>query len=480
MAKINQFIKAECYLLFYFGGMVSLYSLLSVFRHWHFQSSALDLGLHDQMIWYYSCFKTPTCTLTPAFENLSSMLGDHFDPIEALAAPLFWVFPHVEALLILQSFLLMLPLFPLFFFTQIRLGRRAAYFFCGAYSVYWGIQLTANFDFHEVSFAVPLIAFALYFMDLERWKSFSICAILLMLVKEDMCLLVSFLGLHLVLRRHFARGLFWSIFGFAVFYAEIKFVIPFFKGSPGYGYWFYPQLGPGPLEALKNCLVHPWIVPLTLFSNKTKIETILVTYAPFSFLSLLSPLSILTLPSICERMLSNQPDFWELRAHHYCAVLSLIIAMSAGDGLFLLLKNFSSETERKKWLGFFCAFILVLNLATVPVAPLRKLFNPSYYRLTTDDLTGDQAIGLIPGDSSVLAQQTIVPHLSHRKIIRLMDPDSISREREDYVIACRYLYCGPLADFGQVEQCLRLREKKGYQKIFDQNGWIVLKRAGVK
>src|SRR5580658_7876744 len=106
MAKINQFIKAECYLLFYFGGMVSLYSLLSVFRHWHFQSSALDLGLHDQMIWYYSCFKTPTCTLTPAFENLSSMLGDHFDPIEALAAPLFWVFPHVEALLILQSFLL--------------------------------------------------------------------------------------------------------------------------------------------------------------------------------------------------------------------------------------------------------------------------------------------------------------------------------------------------------------------------------------
>jgi hypothetical protein len=154
--------------------------------------------------------------------------------------------------------------------------------------------------------------------------------------------------------------------------------------------------------------------------------------------------------------------------------------MSAGDGLFFLLGHFSGESKRSKWLAFFCAVILVLNLATVPIAPLRKLFNPSYYRLTSGDLTGDQALKLIPEDSSVLAQQTIVPHLSHRKIIRLMDSDSIPKEREDYVIACRYLYCGPLADFSQVEQCLSLREKDGYQKIFDQNGWVVLKRGGAK
>src|ERR1700677_2808464 len=246
--KIIKFLKTELYLFLYFLLMIFLYSLLSLFRHWHFQSYGLDLGLHDQMIWYYSQFQTPTCTITPAFENLASMLGDHFDPIAALAVPLFWVFPHVEALLVLQTILLMLPLFPIFFFTQKRLGRWAATLFCVAYSIFWGIQETANTDFHEVSFAVPLIAFALYFMDEEKWKYFSVCALLLMLVKEDMCLLVSFFGIYLILRRHFKTGAFWALFGFIMFYTEIKFVIPFFKGSPGYGYWYYPQLGLGPLE----------------------------------------------------------------------------------------------------------------------------------------------------------------------------------------------------------------------------------------
>ncbi len=66
-----------------------MYSDMSLFRHWHFQSNAFDLGNLDQAIWHYSRFERPECTIMSKW----TYLGDHFHPILALFVPLFWVFP---------------------------------------------------------------------------------------------------------------------------------------------------------------------------------------------------------------------------------------------------------------------------------------------------------------------------------------------------------------------------------------------------
>ncbi|HTC22674.1 MAG TPA: DUF2079 domain-containing protein [bacterium] len=471
------FIKNNRLLFLYFLLMSFLYSLLSLYRHWHFISYAWDLGIFDQAIWHYSRFEAPACTI----RGFTNILGDHFTPILSLLAPFYWLLPRVEVLLVAQAVLFMLPLFPIFFFAQKRLGRGPAFAFCGAYSIFWGIQAAANFDFHEISFAVPLIAFAVYFIDEERWKSFSVCALLLMLTKEDMCIYVVFLGFFILLRRRFKWGLFWVAFGLCAFFLEIKLIIPFFKGAPGYDYWTYSQLGPGPVEAVKNLMIHPWLLPEVIFSNRIKDTTILCTYFSYLFLPLLSPLAILTLPSIFERMLNDQSWMWPIQAHQYSAVISPILALSAADGLYRFLKNFHVEATRKKWLAVLCGLILAVNAAALPVAPLGKLFQPSYYHLTPNDLTGRQVVKLIPEGASVVAQNTIVPHLSHRNLIWRMDQDSFSSEKnEDYVVACRNLDFGPPNNFEAIEQYLNSREQKGYVKVFDQEGWIVLKKAEIK
>jgi uncharacterized membrane protein len=196
-------VAKEKGLFFFWLGAVLVYSTLSLFRHWHFGSNAYDLGIYDQAIWRYSQWEIPVGTINP-FPN---MLGDHFDPLVALLSPLYWVWPRVEAILIAQAALLTLPVFPIFFFTEKRLGRAAGYCFAVSYALVWGVQLAAEYDFHELSLAVPAAAFAIYFADEEKWVPFFISVFLLAMCKEDMCLLVFFFGLVLVLKTQPRKGL---------------------------------------------------------------------------------------------------------------------------------------------------------------------------------------------------------------------------------------------------------------------------------
>jgi hypothetical protein len=57
--------------------MAAVYALYSLFRHWHFQSSAYDLGIFDQIVWSYSRGQVPASSL----RGMPNMLGDHLHPI---------------------------------------------------------------------------------------------------------------------------------------------------------------------------------------------------------------------------------------------------------------------------------------------------------------------------------------------------------------------------------------------------------------
>ncbi len=241
-----------------------------------------------------------------------------------------------------------------------------------------------------------------------------------------MCLLAVFIGIYLILRGYPKKGIFLAVFGSIQFWFEIRYLIPFFC-NPGLGYvhWTYSQLGSGPLEALKTCLFHPWTVLKLLFSNQTKIVTMTCIFAPFLFLAFFSPMVVLTFPLVCERMLSDNSSFWIL-AYHYTAVISPVIAMASADGLFTLSGKIKDPGLRKKVITATSLFIAFLSLAvTCLKMPLRRVAQISYYRLTASDLTGLEALRAVPPNSSVLAQDTIVPHLTHRLVIHDITPQAI-------------------------------------------------------
>jgi uncharacterized membrane protein len=142
--------------------MTFIYSTLSLFKHWHFGTFAWDLGNFDQMIWHYSRFEAPGCTEL----GLKNCLGDHFSPISALCAPLFWICPHVEVLLVAQVILITSALIPIYLYSASRLTRWESYGVAAAFAVFWGVKNAIWSDYHPDCFAVPMIAWAIYFMGL--------------------------------------------------------------------------------------------------------------------------------------------------------------------------------------------------------------------------------------------------------------------------------------------------------------------------
>ena len=55
---------------------------------------------------------------------MTNLFGDHFHPVIVLFAPLFWIAPAAETLLVAQAALLALSIVPVFVYARDRLPRR--------------------------------------------------------------------------------------------------------------------------------------------------------------------------------------------------------------------------------------------------------------------------------------------------------------------------------------------------------------------
>jgi uncharacterized membrane protein len=451
----------------------ALYSAVSILRHLHFWSG-WDVLIFDQGVWQYSRFHAPIVTGRTNFPI--NHLGDHFHPIIALLAPLFWIFNGAEALLVGQALVVALSIVPVFLFTERRLGKEAAWLFALSYSIFWAVQRTVEFEFHEIAFAIPLIAFAIYFIDLRKAKGYFACFALLLLTKENLPALVAFFGLYLLLLKRYRDGLISLALGLATFPLIKDVVIPFFSGD-GYNYWSYDALGPNLSGAIKTMMKRPGLVLSLLVSPAVKLRTIWLIFSPYLALPFFSPLIVLFIPVFAERFLSSKPTYWE-PIYHYNAVVAPLVALAAADGLSRLAKLLKSERARRAGAVLPGVAILLINLYLLPGLPLWQLTSPAYWRLTDTERDGYAAMSVIPPDATVTTQTNIASHLAHRRGIFTISPNSVSSQSA-YIIAARSVVPDPLAGYQEIEDYLARQQQRGYLKVFDRGGWVVLKRPDV-
>ena len=447
------------------------YSSLSILRHRHFESG-WDLAIFDQAVWLYSRLQAPIVTVR--FNEPFHLLGDHFHPILAVIAPFFWIADTVETLLVAQAFLLAVSVVPVFLFTRSRLGREAGWLFGLSYSVYWGLQRAAEFEFHEIAFAVPLLAFAVYFIDVENRKAYLACLALLMITKEDMPLMVAFFGLYLLTRRHYKDGVISLTVGLLCYPLITKILIPFFAAGRAHDYWTYNDLGPDLPGALKNMARRPGLVLKILTSPEVKLRTMWLLFFPFLFLSLLSPILILMVPIFAERFLSSRPIFWESLYHHNAAIAPLM-ALAAADGLARIVRFVEPRRTRQAVVILMGATFLSINMSMVIDQPLARLVRPEFWRLAETERDGHAAIAAIPPGVTVASQVPIAPHLTHRRGLYIIHPSAPTPDC-DYVIVSNHVSHFPFASFHEIEGYYKSLQDRGYVRIFDRNGWIVLKK----
>ena len=82
---------------------------LSVAVHDGYGTPGYDMGIFDQGVWLLSRFHAPFVTVMGR-----NLFGDHTSFILLLAVPLYWVWPHAQTLLVLQTCLLAAAAVPVY------------------------------------------------------------------------------------------------------------------------------------------------------------------------------------------------------------------------------------------------------------------------------------------------------------------------------------------------------------------------------
>lgn len=327
-----------------------LYNLLAILRYERRETMSWDLGIFTQAVRQYSRFHAPIVNIRGYGLNL---LGDHFHPIIALLGPFFAVFPSPVTLLVGQSFLLAVAAVPITRTAMDRLGRHQGWSIGLAYALCWGLVQAANFDFHEIAFAVPLLAFSLCAHVRGQTARTILWALPLLLVKEDIALLAPIIVTMALAPRVFPNRrsgritlvLAGCLTGAGIMTLLVKVVIPALNNQHQYLYWheggcLSPNAGSG-LGKLFTCVPQQF-----LDGSGVKVHTVLLTLLPVVFVALRSPMALLAVPSIVLRFLNSEPNYWGTD-YHYTAVPMTILFVAAIDGLLRMRAARENGTRRE-------------------------------------------------------------------------------------------------------------------------------------
>jgi uncharacterized membrane protein len=454
-----------------------------------------DLTIFDQAVRSYSRFGLPVSMIKGVHNNFGpdfTVLGDHFSPVLALLAPLYWIHGGPTTLLLAESVLFGLAVIPLWFLARRELGTVAAYAVSLAYTVAWPLMQASAFPIHEVAFA-PLAA-AVLFERLSAWRRATeagarsndastrgsgklwhvlLAAAGLLLVKEDQGFLLAGLGLGILLiaARHRTRpmlllGLGLVVGGIAYTVFATHVLIPAFGGRADY-YWSYDRLGHTPAAVVGHLLSHP-IDSFTVLVQPTGIKgptllwlAVLGAFAPFG-----SPYLLAVLPLLAERLLSQSQTWWGTE-YQYNAYLVMPLLCAGIDGAARIARRIPQAAA--SW----AVLAVVAGLLSLPHFALGQV---SWHRTPTEQ-AALHAVAKVPDGVLVEAPDRVGPQLTARTQVVMWDRTPLYAP---WVIAQINERIFPFCSLEEQEQRVDFLKANGYQEVFREDGYVVLHNAAAK
>jgi uncharacterized membrane protein len=474
-----------------------VYCLASLNLLRRFLASTFDLVIFDQGIRGYAHLGAPVSIARGVSDGQGAhfmLLADHWSPLLALLAPLYWIHDRPATLLVAQGVLFALAIPPLWAYTRRQLGPGAAYFVSVAYALSLPVMEAVIFDFHEVAFVPVLTAVMVERFDKARSPRPPLLGVLaavaLLLVKEDMGLLVAGFGGYLLLTRRRWAGLGFVVGGVAATWAASHLLIPAFGGSASF-YWAYGQFGSTLGGALLNAVTHPLHALHVFITPWVKARTMIGLLAMFGFLPLASPMVVAVLPLLAERMLASGYPLWWQAKFQYDAFLVMILCCAAVDGAARLQRHWPARWDR--WLTYpfgrpawlrrggaawpvatlWAAAICAAALVYVPSSPFGSLLKPGFYNTNARMRAAAAAVAHVPAGVEVEASNNVGPALSGRDTVLLLDgtPRWAPWVVGD-TIGLDFPFCTPSQ---QAQEVAYLRAH-GYAQVFADDGYVVLHR----
>ncbi|MFI0896000.1 DUF2079 domain-containing protein [Streptomyces sp. NPDC020983] len=449
------------------------YVLLSLVRYRRMLTMSWDLGIFEQAVKGYAHLHAPTTPLKgPGF----NALGDHFSPATALIAPFYRVFPTPATLLVAQALLFAISVVPVTRGASLLLGRGRGLAIGAAYGLSWAVQRAVDFDFHEIAFAMPLLAFSLEAVVRKRWGAALWWAVPLVLVKEDLGVTAAMIGAIVWWRTREssraaapateqaadaqdseaqaseAQAASSGAAGGAAERTGAK-SAPAGAGAGGtadgaadeggdevevplsdaerYGPWAIGLIGFG---VAASALAVTVLIPAfygpgydafnhingdgTLTGHipfGTALRTLLWVLLPTTgLLALRSPLIVAALPTIGWRFVSHYPENWGT-AWHYSAVLMPVVFLALVDAAD------RSRGSRTPWLRSYASGVpaaaVGAAMALTLSMPLASLGHSDTYKVDTRTKVIEKLLGQIPDGATVEANVGPISRLVHRTTV---------------------------------------------------------------
>ena len=380
------------------AAVMALYTYYSLQQMKHWITPSWDLAIFTQMAQAYSHFSVPIVPIKGPDFNL---WGDHFHPILVLLGPVYALFPSPTTLLVVQNALVAFASFAIVRFTQraFALAQKTedaqktesadtaenpksaklqgviptitGLLLGAGFALSFGVQQAIAAQFHEVAFAVPLLAMSLGYLVLasrvsgtERARYLAYAcwwALPIAFVKEDMGITVAAIGLIIFIRTgwlstavdilmprlsagtpapmrirmqqlysSWARTpavaestmvMIWGVFWSAV---AIYVILPYFNSGGNFDY--------ADKVNFSAALGDPFGSVLLMLSNNTKLATLGLLLITGAVLWVISPLAAIALPTLAWRLLSTMESYWA-STWHYSLVLMPVVFLALLDAV---------------------------------------------------------------------------------------------------------------------------------------------------
>ncbi len=398
MLKQNKIALFICLLFFV------AYSTLSIIRHLHYGSYGFDLGISDQIVWQYSHFQAPITTVQSY--PFTSILTDHVEFIYVLLSPFYWFFSSPVTLLLLQVFLISFSGVPIYLLAKKRrLKPILCFSLLISYLMFYGIQNALWFDVHSLAFGAAFLAWFIYFLDVKNTLWAIVAFVLAIICKEDIALLTGAVSFVYLLKRKdkFSLSLLLvsGVYLFSVFYIYF----PHFT-QDGYRY----QEKGGLFSNLNTSY---------FYDTSDKRNTIFYSLAWFGFVPLLAPMFLL--PALADI------THYFIFAHTLGAAQGFFLHYRVSLAPLLILPTIIALSKFRKLNNKYIAIYFLLVAIFFQYyfhLPLSYLTKRWFWTEPASVKSINAAAQYLPANASIVAQNNITPHISHRDLIFTLYPST--------------------------------------------------------
>jgi len=444
--------------------------------------SLFDLGVFDQALWTFLAEGRPLHSINFSGEPFN-WLGFHFSPLVLSLSIFYTLVPSAFILCLVQILIVASTVIPIYLSAKaLGLKKSDGHILAVLFLAHPFTLNGASWDFHEIAFAVPLMAWGLYAVIRRNFFLLCVIAASLLMVKEHYGLAAVGLGaLWAVYTKDWTRGVVIGILGTLVFALIIFLLMPALTLSGTHPMlavderattqlaryaWLHEPIG----RALEFFSFNILMKPLTL-------AFLLLLLFSFGPLSLLGALFLLAgFADLIAAMLSATPMPRSPFSYHALS-LAPVMTVAAAYGLSRI-----GGRQRRNALISACIITGALSYINGPF-PLPGAFD--VWQIKRAISTGvaqpeqiDKIREIIPADASVSAQPNIGYFFSKRlKIYAFPDGD-----QADFIILhidypfesfATTVFRQPFEGESYVGCVRKILLEKRRPIIFYDDGWLV-------